>query len=81
VLHPIRAGIAGVLGDRPAVLSRRVGQQAVDERLGVPPQIHSSEPTCDPAHQLIEQLQPAGRVDVNAVTCGHHLMFGPHKTR
>jgi hypothetical protein len=70
-----------VLGDRPAVLSRQVSQQATDERLGPPPQIRPSEPTCDPAHQLIEQLLPAGRVNVYAVACGHRLMFGPHNTR
>ena len=27
VLHPIRAGVAGVLGDRPAVLARQIRQQ------------------------------------------------------
>jgi hypothetical protein len=81
VRHPVRVGVAGVLGDRPAVLSWQVGQQAADERLGPPPQVHSSEPTGDPAQQLVEQLLPAGRVNVYAVACGHRLMFGPHNTR
>jgi hypothetical protein len=80
-LHPIRAGVAGVLGDRPAVLAWQVGQQPAHERLGPPPQIHPAEPTCDPAQQLVEQLLPAGGVDVYAVACGHRLIFGcPHTT-
>jgi hypothetical protein len=70
-----------MLGERPAVLSGQVGQQATDEGLGPPPQLHSREPTCDPAHQLVEQLLPAGWVDVYAVACGHRLIFGcPHNT-
>jgi hypothetical protein len=24
--------------------------------------VHPSEPTCDPAHHLVEQLLPAGRI-------------------
>jgi hypothetical protein len=64
VLHPIRGGIAGVLGDRPAVLARQVGQQAAHERLGPAAKIHPSEPACDPAHHLVEQLLPPGRICV-----------------
>jgi len=81
VLHPIRVGVPGVLGDRPAVLAWQVGQQATDEGLGPPSQLHPSEPTCDPAHQLVEPLLPAGWVDLYAVACGHRLIFCcPHNT-
>ena len=81
VLHPVRVGIAGVLSDRPAVLAWQLREQAAHERPGSPPKIRPSEPTCDPAQQLVEQLLPAGGVDVYAVACGHCLMFGPHNTR
>jgi hypothetical protein len=64
VLHPIRGGIAGVLGDRPAVLAWQVSDQAAHERPGPPAKVHPSEPTCDPAQHLVELLLPAGRVYV-----------------
>jgi hypothetical protein len=81
VLHPIRAGIAGVLGDRPAVLAWQVGQQATHERPGPPPQIHPAKPTRDPTQQLVQQLLPPGGIYVYAVACGHRLIFGcPHNT-
>src|SRR6266496_845684 len=82
VLHPVRVGVAGVLGDRPAVHAGQVGQQAAHERPGPPPQLHPAKPTRDPAQQLVKQLLPLGRVDVYAVACGHRLIFGcPHTTR
>ena len=31
-------------------------------RPGAPAKVHPSEPTCDPAHHLVEQLLPAGRI-------------------
>ena len=34
----------------------------------------------DPAHHLVEQLLPAGRVDRYAVASGHRLMLGSHTT-
>jgi hypothetical protein len=49
VLHPVRVAVADLLGDRPAVLAWQVGQQPEHERPGPPPQIHPSEPACDPA--------------------------------
>jgi hypothetical protein len=47
--HPVRAGVAGVLGDRPAVLARQVGQQPQHERPGVPSWLHPRKPASDPA--------------------------------
>jgi hypothetical protein len=82
VLHPVRGGIAGVFGDRPAVLSWQVGQQAAHERPGPLAKIHPGEPTCDPAHHLVEQLLPPGRIYLYAVACGHRLILGcRHNTR
>jgi hypothetical protein len=64
VLHPIRAGIAGVLGERPAVLAWQVGQQPVHERPGAPPGLYPAEPARDPAQQLLQPGLPAARVNL-----------------
>jgi hypothetical protein len=62
VLHPIRAGIPGVLGQRPAVLAGQVGQQPAHQRPGPPARLHPAEPARDPAQQLLQPRMPAGRV-------------------
>jgi hypothetical protein len=62
VLHPVRGGIPSVLGDRPAVLARQVGQQALYEPPGPPSWLHPCGPSRDPTQQPIERLLPAGRV-------------------
>ena len=81
VLHPIRAGVAGVLGDRPAVLAWQIRQQPEHERPGPPAWLHPAEPARDPAQQLLQPRLPAGRVYVYAVACGHRLISGcPHNT-
>ena len=64
VLHPIWVGVPGVLGDRPAVLARQVGQQPVHERPGSPAWLHPAEPARDPAQQLLQTRLPAGGVNV-----------------
>ena len=69
VLHAAGRSIPGVLGDRPAVLAGQFRQQAQHERPHPPPRLHSAETSPDPQHQLIEQPQPAARV--NAVAGGH----------
>jgi hypothetical protein len=81
VLHPVGVGVAGVLGERPAVLARQIGQQATHERPGPPPKVRPPKPAGDPAQQLVQQRLPAGGVHVYAVACGHRLMVGPHTTR
>jgi hypothetical protein len=79
VLHPVGAGVAGVLGDRPAVLTRQIGQQPEHEHLGPPSWLHSAKPTRDPIQQLVQARGPSGRV--YAVACGHRLISGcPHNT-
>jgi len=74
VLHPIGAGITGVLGQRPAVLAWQVRQQPQHERPSPPAWLHPAEPARDPAQQLLQARLPAGRV--YAVACGHRLIFG-----
>jgi hypothetical protein len=79
VLQAVGGGLAGVLGDRPAVLSGQVGQQPEDQRPGVPSRLHPAEPAGDPTQQLIQPRLPAGRG--YAVACGHRVIFGcPHTT-
>jgi hypothetical protein len=80
VLHPVRAGIAGVFSERPAVLARQVGQQPQHERPGTAAWFHPAEPPRDPAQQLVQSRLPPGRR--YAVACGHRLIFGcRHNTR
>ena len=62
MLHAVRAGFPGMLGERPAVLPRQLGQQPGDERPDPPPRLHPSEPAGDPAQQLVEPHLPVGRV-------------------
>jgi hypothetical protein len=76
VLQAIRGGISGVLGDRPAVLARQVGQQPHHERPGPPSGLHPAEPARDPTQQLLQPRLPAGGINPYAVACGHRLIFG-----
>jgi hypothetical protein len=76
VLQAVGSSLASVLGDRPAVLSGQVSQQPKHQRPGVAPWLHPGEPAGDPAHHLIEQLLPPGRVNLYAVACGHRPIFG-----
>jgi hypothetical protein len=76
VLQAVGGGLAGVLGDRPAVLPWQVGQQPQHQRPRVAPGLHPRKPACDPAHHLLEQLLPPGRVNLYAVASGHRPIFG-----
>jgi len=79
VLHAVRGGLAGVLGERPAVLLWQVSQQPEHERPGVPSGLHPAKPASDPAQQLVQPRPPPGRS--YAVARGHRLIFGcPHNT-
>ena len=61
VLHPIRAGVPGVLGDRPAVLARQIRQQPEHERLGPLSWLHPAEPPRDPAPATPPALPAIGQ--------------------
>jgi len=79
MLHPVRAGLTGVFGDRPTVLPGQFGQQPGDERPDPPPRLHPSEPGRDPAHQLVEHQLPGGRGRVYALARGHRgIIQSPH---
>ena len=62
VLQPIRGGVPDMLGDRPAVRPRQLGQQPGHELPHPPPRLHPSEPTGNSTHQLLEHHLPPGRV-------------------
>jgi hypothetical protein len=80
VLHPVAAGVAGVLGDRPAVLAWQVRQESKHERLSALAWPHPAKSACDPAQQLVQPRLPPGRR--YAEDCGHRLIFGcRHNTR
>jgi hypothetical protein len=82
VLHPVRAGVANVLSDPPAVLPGQVGQQSQHQRPGPPSGLHPGKPARDPAQQLLEPCLPPGSRYLYAVAGGHRLIFGyPHNTR
>ena len=53
-LHRIRAGVPGLLSQRPATLILHVGQQAKHERPRGTPRLDPHEPARDPAHRLVE---------------------------
>ena len=77
VLHPVRRGVAGMLGDSPAVLARQLGQQAEHERPRPAPRLHPAETAPDPRHQLVKYAQPPAGAYAGAsghqtvVTCHH----------
>jgi hypothetical protein len=76
VLHAVRGGLAGVLGDRPAVLTGQVRQQPEHQPPGPPPRLHPAEPARYPAQQLLQPRLPAGGIDLYAVASGHRLIVG-----
>jgi hypothetical protein len=57
-LHPAWVGLAGVLGDRPAVPAGQLSQQTRQERRDPTPRLHPPEPRPDPQHQLSELALP-----------------------
>jgi hypothetical protein len=48
VLHAIGAGLPGVLGDRPAILARQIGQQPQHESPGPSPRLDPRKPAGHP---------------------------------
>jgi hypothetical protein len=76
VLQAVGGGLAGVLGNRPAVLAWQVRQESAHERPGVPPWLHPGKPARDPTQQLLQSRLPTGRVNLYAVAGGHRPIFG-----
>src|SRR3954470_24201521 len=61
MLHAIRRGLAGMLGECPAVLARQVGQQREQEPADPTPPLDPGEPAGDPIQQLVHACRPASR--------------------
>src|SRR3954469_14552783 len=59
MLHAVRGGLAGVLGDRPAVLARQIRQQPEQEPADPRLQLDPAEPAGDPLQQLIPHPRAA----------------------
>lgn len=79
VLHAVRGRFPGPLRDRPAVLARQVGQQALHQPPSPQAGFVPGEPASDPAHGHLERLPPPD--GIYAVTCGHRLVVSPHNSR
>src|SRR3954468_11556820 len=61
MLHAIRRGLAGMLGESPAVLARQVGQYPEQDPADPTPALDPGEPAGDPIGQLIDPGPPRGR--------------------
>ena len=69
----MRIGVAGVLGQAPAVLDRQLRQQALDEPAGSATGLHPAEAPGDPVTQPVGLRGPTG--GIYAVTHGHRVLF------
>jgi hypothetical protein len=74
VLHAVRTRLPGPLGDRPAVLARKVRQQPEYQIPHPATGLNPREPARYPAHQDLERLLPAGSVYAG----GHRKIFSLH---
>jgi hypothetical protein len=59
-LHPVRRGVSGPLGQRPAVLPRQVADQPGDVLAGLAARLHPGKTARQPARQQLVQV-PAGQ--------------------
>lgn len=79
-LHPIRRGVPGQLGQRPAILTLQRAQQTQQIRPGPQPRLSATEQRrCHLREQFIEPLRPGSRVDLHySGRHGHRRSFGSH---
>ena len=76
VLHPVRAGLAGVLGDAPAGLARQLGEHPAQEPGEPLPGLYPREPGRDPIKKLTFHRRP--QAGLYAVARGHRIVWSPH---
>ena len=77
VLHAMRIAVSGVLGDTPAVLPRKVSQQAEQEAPHAAAGLHPREPPRHPTEQPVGLGRPID--SLYAVAHGHRLIHSrPH---
>jgi hypothetical protein len=73
VLHAVRIAVARVLGDRPAVLARQIGQQPEQEPADPAAGLHPPKPGGHPIEQPVGlRVPPPG---IYSVAHGHRLIF------
>ena len=77
VLHPVRAGVPGRLGQSPAVVVIEFRQQAVHHVTAGQPGLPAGEARRDPGHQVIEQARMRGMIYAGSSGC--RLIFLFHK--
>jgi hypothetical protein len=68
-LHPVGGGIAGLLGQLPAILAFDRAEEPAQERPGVPADLASGEPGCDPGDERVQ----FGRPSLDLGQCSFHL--------
>src|SRR3954464_12121417 len=80
-LHPTRVVLTHVLGDRPAVRPRQLGQQPLQERRDPAPRLDPPEAWPDARHQLLElRLPPIKVIKAYAGGSSHRkIRSSPHK--
>jgi hypothetical protein len=77
MLHGVRSAVPGVLGERPAVLPRQLGEHAAQERGEPVPGLDPPQPQLHPSEQLVHRGLPSA--GLYAVARGRRLIFRcPH---
>ena len=75
VLHPVRAGVPGGLGQRPAVVILQLRQQPVDHVAAGQPRLAAGEARRYPGHQVIEQADMGGMIYAGSSGCRVVVVF------
>ena len=75
VLHPVRAGVPGRLGQRPAVVILQLAQQAVHHVTAGQPRVPPGEARRDLCHQVIEQSRVRGMIYAGSSGCRVVVLF------
>jgi hypothetical protein len=73
VLHRVRAGQPGVLGDAPTGLARQFRKHPAHKPGEMLPGLHSREPAGNPVEELTFQRRP--QAGLYAVARGHRVIF------
>jgi hypothetical protein len=75
VLHPVRAGVPGGLGQRPAVVILQLRQQPVDHVTAGQTGFPAGEARSDPRHQVIEQSGMRSMIYAGSSGCRVVVVF------
>src|SRR5690349_21360751 len=75
-LHPVRGGVPGVLGNRPAVLARQIAHQPDDVLAGLLPRLDPGEAVAQPSVELAQVL--LGQRGLYHGRYGRLMIFLPH---